>query len=263
MSAKLPRFRRCANFASPNSATRDARLHNRAVARSVPHSRRLEVGADVGALLRPEEATRLHDLRDIERVRCGFCNEWINPGSSARTAVSASLDGDHVAVEFSHAECSPSRADLAPLIALAQFVPLGIHYSQAIHPDAGAVLVWERRLDLRVCGLAGQEQYLYLDADWWEGFHPALADEPVRLLAGWLLKSDGEDLVLRHGENEIERFDLAIERSPAGWMESVEESGFCLLIVGAGIGLDRPVATSVQRAIRERRALMGLAEFDL
>jgi hypothetical protein len=229
----------------------------------VPRSPRLEVGADVAAILRPEEAMRLYDLRDIERVRCGFCNEWINPGLSTRTAVSVSLDGDRVAVEFSHAECSPSRADLAPLIVLAQSEPLGIQYAQAVHPDAGAVLLWERTLDLRVRGVEGQEQYLYLDADWWEGFHPALANEPVRLLAGWLLKADGEDLVLHHGESEIERFHGAIERSPAGWLESAEESGFCLLIVGAGIGLDRSAATSIQRAIRERRALMGLGEFEL
>ena len=93
--------------------------------------------------------------------------------------------------------------------------------------------------------------------------HPVLADEPVRLLVGWRLQGDGEDLVLRHDKGEIERFHDAIERSPAGWLESVEESGFCLLIVGAGIGLDRPTAASIQRAIRERRALMGLVEFDL
>jgi hypothetical protein len=238
-------------------------MHNRTVARRAAQSQRLEVGVDVAAVLRREEAMRLHDLRDIDRLRCGICGDWIEPGSSAQTTVSAALDGDRVAIEFAHAECSPSRANLAPLIVLAQSEPLGIRYAQAMHPDAGAVLVWERTLDLRVRGLEGDEQYLYLDADWWEGFHPALADEPVRLLAGWLLNSDGEDLVLRHGDDEVERFHGAIERSPPGWLESLKESGFCLLIVGAGIGLSRPTAPSIQRAIREGRALMGLAEFDL
>jgi hypothetical protein len=238
-------------------------MHNRTVARSAGQSQRLDVGPDVAAVLRPEEATRLRDLRDIERVRCEVCTEWIEPGSSAPTSVSVSLDGERVSVEFSHADCSPSRADLASLAVHAQAEPLGIEYAQALHPEAGAVLMWERKLDLRVRGLDGHEQCLYLDSDWWEGFHPALTDESVRLLVGWLVQRDGEDLVLRHGESEVERFHGAVERSPPGWLESLEDSGFCLLIVGAGIGLDRPAAAAIQRAIRERRALMGLAEFDL
>jgi hypothetical protein len=134
---------------------------------------------------------------------------------------------------------------------------------QALHHDAGAVLLWERKLDVRVRGLDGEQECLYLDADWWDGFHAALADEAVRLLAGWLLERDGEDLVLRRGELAVERFHGALGRSPPGWLESLEESGFCLLIVGAGFGLERPEPAAIQRAIREHRALMGLAEFDV
>jgi hypothetical protein len=70
-----------------------------------------------------------------------------------------------------------------------------------------------------------------------------------------------EDLMLRHGEHAISA-STAIERSPPEWLESLEESGFCLLIVGAGVGPERPAATAIQRAIREHRALMGLAEFE-
>jgi hypothetical protein len=87
------------------------------------------------------------------------------------------------------------------------------------------VLLWERKLDVRVRGLDGNERSLYLDADRWEGFHGALADEPVRLLAGWLLERDWEDLVLRCGEEEVERFYGAIERSTPEWLESLEDSG--------------------------------------
>jgi hypothetical protein len=224
---------------------------------------RLEVGADVAAVLRPEEATRLHDLRDIDRLRCAVCGDWIEPHSDVQTTVSMSLDGDQVTVVFAHASCSPSRADLARLVVLAQAEPLGIEYAQAVHPEAGAVLLWERKLDLRVRGINGHEQYLYLDGDWWQGFHPALVDEPVRLLAGWLLRAEDDDLVLTRGEDEIERFQGALARPPAGWIQALEESGFCLLIVGAGIGLDRPAASAIQRAIREHRALMGLAEYEL
>jgi hypothetical protein len=233
------------------------------VGRSAPSNQRLDVGPDVAAVLRPEEAARLRDLRDIEPVRCAICGEWIEPGSSAPTSVSISLDGDRVTAEFAHAECSPSRADLARLAVLAQAEPLGIVYVQALHHDAGAVLLWERQLDVRVRGLDGERECLYLDADWWEGFHAGLADEAVRLLAGWLLERDGADLVLRHGELAVERFHGALERSPPGWLESLEESGFCLLIVGAGFGLERPEAAAIQRAIREHHALMGLAEFDV
>jgi hypothetical protein len=237
-------------------------LHNHPVARSARSTRRLEVGADVAAVLRPEEAERLRDLHDLDGAHCAICGSWIEPGSSVPTSVSISLEGGRVTAEVAHAECSPSRADLSRLAVLAQAEPRGIVYVQALHPDAGAVLLWERKLDVRVRGLDGQDKCLYLYGDWWEGFHPALADEPVRLLAGWLLEPDGEDLVLRRGEHAVERFHGAIERSPPGWLESLRESGFCLLIVGAGVGLERPAAAAIQRAIRERRALMGLAEFD-
>ena len=206
---------------------------------------------------------RLHDIRDMERLRCRVCGEWIEPASSTSTSVSVSLDGDGVAVEFAHAECAPSHADLAPLAILAQAEPLGISYTQALHPEAGSVLVWERKLDLRVRGTGAHNQRLYLDQDWWDGFHPALNAEPVRLLVGWLLRSDRDDLVLLHRGTEVERFYDARERAPAGWLAALEDSGFCLLIVGAGIGLDRPSASAIQDAIRGHRALMGLAEFDL
>ena len=246
------------SWASPGRS-----LHNRRVARSAPPSQRLEVGPDVAAVLRPEEASRLRDLHDVERVPCAVCGAWIEPGSGPPASVSISLEDDRVTAEFAHGRCSPSRADLARLAVLAQSEPQGIVYAQALHPDVGAVLLWERRLDVRVRGLDGSERPLYLDASWWEGFHGALAGEPVRLLVGWLLERDGEDLLLRHGGQEIERFHDAIERATPDWLRSVEESGFCLVIVGAGIGLETPRATAIQSAIREHRALMGLAEFDV
>lgn len=238
-------------------------VHNRDVSRSAGQSQRLQVGPEVAAVLRPEEALRLHDLREAQRVRCAVCAEWIEPDASAPTSVSLTLQETSVSIEFSHAECAPSRADLAALAVRAQAEPLGIHYAQAVHPDAGAVLLWERKLDLRIGGVDRTARSLYLDPDWWEGFHPALADEPVRLLVGWLLRRDGPDLTLWHGEVEVERFHDALERAPERWAALLQESGFCLMIVGAGIGLDRPRTRSVQLAIRDRRALMGLAEYEL
>jgi hypothetical protein len=243
--------------------TREPRLHNRWVARTAPRSQRLDVGPDVAAVLRPEEAARLRDLRNVDHVPCAVCGEWIEPSSGALTSVSISLDGDHVTAEFAHAACSPSRADLAGLVVLAQSEPLGIAYAQALHPEVGPVLLWGRKLDVRVRGLDGSEQSLYLDAERWKGFHGALAGEPVRLLVGWLLVREGEDLVLRYGEQEVERFYGAIERSTPEWLESLEDSGFCLMIVTAGVDLERPKATAIQSAIREHRALMGLAEFNV
>lgn len=239
------------------------RLHNRGVARSAHASRRLVIGTDVAAVLRPQEETRLHDVRDIDRVRCHVCGGWIEPGGSEPTSVSVTIEGDLVVADFSHAECSPSRADLASLAVLADAEPLGIQYAQALHPDAGAVLIWERKLDLRLRGDDGWDTCLYLDTDWWEGFHPARGDGPVRLLAGWLLQAQDDDLVLRHGGQEVERFHDAVARAPGGWLRSVRESGFCLLIVGSGIGLRDPAAVAIQEAIRDHRALLGLAECDV
>lgn len=217
----------------------------------------------MAAVLRPEEAARLHDLRDLDSIRCAVCGRWVEPGSSETVSVSISLEGGAAIAEFAHRECSPSRADLAELVVMAQSEPRGISYVQAMHPEAGAVLLWERKLDLRVRAAGdGNTSSLYLDADWWDGFHFALGDEPVRLLVGWRLGREADDLVLRRGDDLIERFHGGAGRPPPGWLEALDDSGFCLLIVGAGLSVDHPGAEAVQAAIRARRAMMGLVECD-
>jgi hypothetical protein len=223
---------------------------------------RLEVGPDVAAVLRPEEAARLEELRALARLRCSVCGEWIEPAFSVAASVSISEDGDTVIAEFAHASCAASRADLARLAVLAQAQPQGIAYRQARHPEAGAVLLWERQLDIRVRGLESGELCLYLDSEWWDGFHLALADEPVRLLTRWRLEPDGADLVLRRDASTVERFHAGIDEAPPGWLEALRESGFCLLIVGAQLRLDEPGAEAIQHAIRAGHAFLGLVEFD-
>ena len=223
---------------------------------------RLEVGRDVAAVLRPEEAARLEELRALVRLRCAVCGEWIEPVAGVAASVSISEDGDTVIAEFAHASCAASRADLARLAILAQAQPQGIAYRQARHPEAGAVLLWERQLDIRVRGLESGELCLYLDSEWWDGFHLALADEPVRLLTRWRLEPDGADLVLRRDASLVERFHGGIEEAPPGWLEAARESGFCLLIVGAQLRLDKPGAEAIQLAIRAGHALLGFVEFD-
>jgi hypothetical protein len=139
--------------------------------------------------------------------------------------------------------------------------PQGIAFSQALHPDAGAVLLWERRLNVRAGGPGDLVTFPYLDAQRFDGFHGPLADEPVRMLPGLQLQDDGDDLVLMRDSEVVERFHDAVEAAPQGWLEAVGESGFALLIVGANLQLRNPSAGAIQRAIRARRALMGLVEY--
>src|SRR5258708_25110275 len=101
-------------------------------------NQQLEVGSDVAAVLRPEEAARLEELRALVRLRCSVCGEWIEPASSVAASVSISEDGDTVIAEFAHASCAASRADLARLAVLAQAQPHGIAYRQGRHPQGGA-----------------------------------------------------------------------------------------------------------------------------
>ncbi|HMJ35155.1 MAG TPA: hypothetical protein VK501_14685, partial [Baekduia sp.] len=101
----------------------------------------------------------------------------------------------------------------------------------------------------------------YLDAQRYDGFHGALAREPVRELAGLTLEVDGPDLVLLRAGEPRERFHDAAEDAPPRWMERLAASGYGLLIVGADLGLGRPSTESIQRAIRADRALMGFVEF--
>jgi len=224
-------------------------------------SKPLDIGPDVARVLRPEESARLHALRDNERLRCAICDQWIDPASGVDVSVSVALEDRAAMAEFAHTGCAPSRAELAQLVVVAEADPLGISYTQAIHPDAGAVLLWERKLDVRVRGPGDCESRPYLDARRYDGFHGVLAREPVRELAGLTLAVDGPDLVLLRADVPRERFHDAAADAPPRWLERLAASGYGLLIVGADLGLGRPSTESIQRAIRADRALMGFVEF--
>jgi hypothetical protein len=224
-------------------------------------SQPLDIGPDVAPVLRPEESARLHAMRDNERLRCAVCDRWIDPSSEIGVSVSMALEDRTAVAQFAHTGCAPSRADLAELVIVADADPLGISYVQAMHPDAGAVLLWERKLDVRVRGPGDGESRPYLDAQRDDGFRRALACEPVHALAGLTLAPDGPDLVLLRADLPRERFHDAAQDAPPRWMERLAASGYGLLIVGADLGLERPNVESIQRAIRADRALMGLAEF--
>jgi hypothetical protein len=226
-----------------------------------PLHERLEIGPDVAAVLRPEETARLFELTGRVRLPCAVCGTVIDPAERPRVSVSLTLEGEAAIAEFAHAACSPSRADLARLVTVADADPLGITYVQALHPQAGAVLLWERRIDVRV-RVHGREGAPYLEAQRRDGFHPALHDEPVHELAGLRLERDGPDLLLRRGGVPVERFHDAAGQAPPGWLEALDASGFALLLVGADLGLRRPTPESIQQAIRDERALMGLVEFE-
>jgi hypothetical protein len=224
-------------------------------------SGRLDIGPDVAPVLRPEEETGLRELRAAESLRCAVCGRWIEPGSEDDVSVSVVLDGQTALVRFAHAGCASSRADLAALVTQAEADPLGIAFAQALHPEAGAVLLWERRLDVRVDASGDLQRVPFLDARRADGFHAALADEPVHELPGHVLDVDGDDLVLLRGADVAERFHGGTRRPPPGWMQALGDSGFGLLIAGAAMGLDEPRTGRIQLAIRSELALMGLVAF--
>jgi hypothetical protein len=221
---------------------------------------RLELGPDVEAVLLIEEAAALQELHDRERVRCLSCGGWIDPGDEA--TVTVSLDAEVAVAELAHPWCAPARANLAELVAVALADPKGIAYVQALHPQAGAVLIWERKLDVRVRGGAHGEARPYVDARRASGFHRMRRDEPVEALPELRLERDGDDLVLRRGRDQVDRFPDGGADPPAGWFDALRASGYCLLIVGSELGLDHPGGERIQRALRSGGAIMGLVEFD-
>jgi hypothetical protein len=221
---------------------------------------RLELGRDVEAVLRSEEAAALYELHDREHVGCLACGTWIEPSDEA--TITVSLDGEVAVAKFAHRWCAPSRANLVELVAAALADPKGIAYVQALHPEAGAVLIWERTLDVRVRGAADGETRPYVDAHRASGFHPMMHDEPVRALPQWRLERDGADLVLSREGEQVDRFAEGGAEPPVGWFDALRASGYCLLILGTELGLERPSTERIQRALRSGRAVMGLVEFD-
>jgi hypothetical protein len=225
-----------------------------------PMSGPLDVAEDVRAVLRGEESAAVALLHEGEPIRCHACGAWIEPDEPA--AVAVSLDGDRALAELAHRRCGPSRADLAGLVAAALAEPLGIAYVQAQHPSAGAVLIWERKLDVRLRGRADGDVALSVHVHRAVGFHPMRRDEPVGALEGWRLEPDGADLLLTRGGEPAERFHDAVSAAPSGWFDALRASGFSLLIVGAGLGLERPEGRRIQEALRSEHAVMGLVPLE-
>jgi hypothetical protein len=219
----------------------------------------LELGYATEDVLRPEEVEGLRALHAHHRLRCHSCGTWIEPGETSTVALSA--DRNVAVAEFAHRRCAPSRTDLAALAIVSSGDPRGIAYVEALHPSAGAVLIWERTLDLRARGAGSGETQPYLEAHRATGFHAMLHEEPVRLLDAWTLSPEGDDLLLAHDGATAERFTGAFARPAAGWLEAARASGHCLLLVGTGLGLGTPAAHHIQAAMRSGRAVMGLAEF--
>ena len=210
-------------------------------------------------MLRPEEAAGLRDLHARQRLRCHSCGMWVEPAEQSTVALRA--DRDVAVAEFAHRWCAPPRTDLAALAVVSSADPRGIAYVEALHPSAGAVLIWERTLDLRARGAENGEIQPYLEAHRATGFHAMLREEPVRVLDGWSLEPAGDDLLLTHDGATAERFSDALARRAPGWLEVARTSGHCLLLVGSGLGLGTPATDRIQAAMRSGRAVMGLAEF--
>jgi hypothetical protein len=219
---------------------------------------RLDLGYGAEDVLRPQEAAGLRDLHARHRLRCHSCGTWIEPAEESTVALRS--DGDVAVAEFAHRRCAPSRTDLAALAIVSSGDPRGIAYVEALHPSAGAVLIWERTLDLRARGAGSGESQPYLEAHRAAGFHPMLREEPVRVLDAWALARHGDDLLLAHDGATAERFPGAFARPAPGWLEAARASGHCLLLVGSGLGLSTPTADRIQAAMRGGRAVMGLAE---
>jgi hypothetical protein len=209
-------------------------------------------------VLRPEEAACLRDLHARQRLRCHSCGIWVEPAEESTVALRA--EGDVAVAEFAHRWCAPPRTDLAALAVLSSADPRGIAYVEALHPSAGAVLIWERTLDLRARGAENGEIQPYLEAHRATGFHAMLREEPVRLLHAWSLEPEGDDLLLTHDGATHERFPNALARPAPGWLEVARTSRHCLLLVGSGLGLRTPTTDRIQAAMRSGRAVMGLAE---
>jgi hypothetical protein len=210
-------------------------------------------------MLRPEETAGLRDLHAHQRLRCHSCGMWVEPAEESTVALRA--DGDVAVAEFAHRWCAPPRTDLAALAVASSADPRGIAYLEAVHPSAGAVVIWERTLDLRARGAENGETQPYLEAYLATGFHAMLHEEPVRLLHAWSLEPEGHDLVLSYKGATAERFPDALAVPASGWLGLARTTGHCLLLVGSGLGLGTPAAERIQAAMRSGRAVMGLAEF--
>jgi hypothetical protein len=206
-------------------------------------------------VLRRQEARALTAMHD-QPLRCHSCGRWITP--PVETTVTLRASGRVLDAQFAHTWCAPPRLELSDVAA---DDPRGIAYQEALHPQAGAVLIWERTLDLRAGGALGGDVRPYVDAHRAGGFHAMLRDEPVRALEGWWLVADRADLLLAHEGQVAESFTDARSGAPPGWLEAVRASGYCLLLVGSALELQRPSPAHIQAAMRSGHAVMGLAEF--
>lgn len=226
--------------------------------------KRLELSPEVESALSEQDLARLKEARECTELRCFVCQGSVAPESEERVTVSLLFDPNTTttAIHIAHRACAPSRTDVGDLPAQVVGGPGRITYVRFLHADLGAVLVWERDLNVRQRHAGGQEIQPYLEGYRATGFRPWYTGEALQILGDWRLRLEGPHLVLYHRGEETDRFENCAARPPPGWFDALRDRNSCLLAVGSELWLERPDLERIKAAINTGEALVALVAFE-
>jgi hypothetical protein len=226
----------------------------------------LELSPEVESALSEQDLARLHEARERTELRCSVCQGSVGPESEERVTVSLLFDPNTttMAIHIAHRACAPSRTDMGDLPAQVVEGPGRITYVRFLRADLGAVLVWERNLNVRQRHSGGQEVQPYLEGYRATGFRPWHVGEALQILGDWRLRLEGSgsDLVLYRRGEETDRFENCAAKPPPGWFDALHDRNSCLLAVGSELWLERPDVEHINAAITTGDALVALVAFE-
>ncbi len=223
---------------------------------------RLEISDRVRAYLAPEDLAALARARRHSELTCFVCEKPILPESEEKATVSLLSDPVEgiLVARVAHPDCAPSQAEVLdmPREALAAAGSSGtISYIQAVMrlPNPTAAVFWEQGLAVTARGGEGEGMYPYLEGYREDGFAPG---ERIPFLDRWEFGFEGNDLVLRRGDETMERFGDAVENAPDAWFDAIRSTGSCLALVGVGLGVSRFDLGQLEKARIEGRAVAAM-----
>jgi hypothetical protein len=202
---------------------------------------KIEIAGEVRDLLPPdllEDAIYVPETNDIT---CADCGAQITPGSddAISLVVRTNIVGTQPVIQYVHRRCAPSgvrRPDVTLLLAdETTYLPL----LRPGHPMP-ASLLWEPRTQHVYPPGENAHTSHFRDL----GFQTTTRgimelDAPI-LPAGWVLRSDGEDLSLESPIGSLQQFTGVALTAPPGWYQEAHRTRHCLLLTAIGLGLDHP-----------------------
>jgi hypothetical protein len=222
---------------------------------------KLVIAPVVQAILGTSALSELVDTREHTEVVCLRCHRTIAPEDpEPATLVLGVSEDTMVLINFAHATCLDSGVyDIDARLRPVAFGEVSFTAYPVLRPPPASprpMIIFE--FGARVMNGPGGDRYkdLLLDKGW-EPVTDSWERISARPVPGLCVAPRGDQIVVADEVGELIAFQDAVV--PRSWWQEAAAEGVCLVVYGAGLGLDRISFERINSALQASRCAAGLA----